>query len=292
MNRVTPWHQTNWDWRAAGNFLCGGAGTGLYLVTAWAPEFGGPLRLVGLVGLALVGIGLGCVWLEIGRPLRALNVYLHYRTSWMSREAWFALPYFGFGLLGLWFDAPALIVLAALSGLAFLYCQAKMLPASKGIPAWRQPELVPFMLVTGLAEGTGLALILASALAGPVTWHIWGLVVLLVIRAALWRRYRQATRTAGVPVKARAVLDGMDRPLLWGGHALPLFLAAAALAAGDIAAWAAWAAALAGLATLAGGWYAKFTLITRTAYNQGFALAKLPVRGSGVPGPAAKPGWQ
>jgi len=27
--RITPWHQNNWDWRAAGNFIGGGSGTGL-----------------------------------------------------------------------------------------------------------------------------------------------------------------------------------------------------------------------------------------------------------------------
>ena len=26
---VEPWHQKHWDWKAAGNFLCGGAGAGL-----------------------------------------------------------------------------------------------------------------------------------------------------------------------------------------------------------------------------------------------------------------------
>ena len=29
-----PWQQTNWDWRAAGNFICGGAGSGLIAATA------------------------------------------------------------------------------------------------------------------------------------------------------------------------------------------------------------------------------------------------------------------
>ena len=37
--------------------------------------------------------------------------------------------------------------------------------------------------------------------------------------------------------------------------------------------------ALSGLGALFGGALFKFTLITRAAYNQGFALARLPVRG-------------
>ena len=43
--------------------------------------------------------------------------------------------------------------LAAALALAFIYCQARMLQAAKGIPAWREPLLVPLMVVTGLAEG-------------------------------------------------------------------------------------------------------------------------------------------
>ena len=44
-----------------------------------------------LAGLALVGFGLFCVSLELGRPLRALNVFRNPRTSWMAREAWTSL---------------------------------------------------------------------------------------------------------------------------------------------------------------------------------------------------------
>ena len=49
--------------------------------------------------------------------------------------------------------------------------------------------------------------------------------------------------------------------------------------------------ALAGFSVLATGWAIKFILITRAAYNQGFALPHTPIRGTGVPGPAVKPGW-
>ncbi len=51
-----------------------------------------------LAGLALVGLGLFCVSLELGRPLRALNVIRNPRTSWMAREAWVAGALFPAGL--------------------------------------------------------------------------------------------------------------------------------------------------------------------------------------------------
>jgi phenylacetyl-CoA:acceptor oxidoreductase subunit 2 len=49
--------------------------------------------------------------------------------------------------------------------------------------------------------------------------------------------------------------------------------------------------AFAGLVVAAAGGALKFVLVTRAGYNQGFALAHTPVRGSGSAGPAIKPGW-
>ena len=49
--------------------------------------------------------------------------------------------------------------------------------------------------------------------------------------------------------------------------------------------------AVAGIMVFAAGWALKFIMITRAGYNQGFALNHTPVRGSGLPGGAVKPGW-
>jgi len=49
--------------------------------------------------------------------------------------------------------------------------------------------------------------------------------------------------------------------------------------------------ALAGAAIAATGAALKLILVTRAGYNQGFALAHTPIRGSGIAGPAVKPGW-
>ena len=118
-----PWQQTSWDWRAAGNYICGGAGTGLLIASAlfgtpapaslWSPDW-----LV-FAGLALVGLGLLCVWLEIGRPLRALNVFINPWTSWMSREAIISVVLFPAGLAAMLGFAGWLWVTAALA-LGFL----------------------------------------------------------------------------------------------------------------------------------------------------------------------------
>jgi len=69
-----PWQQAHWDWRAAGNFIFGGAGAGLLVATPYAGAQGLANTLLVLAGMGLIGLGLLCVWLEIGRPLRAMNV--------------------------------------------------------------------------------------------------------------------------------------------------------------------------------------------------------------------------
>lgn len=269
-----PWQQTSWDWRAAGNFICGGAGAGLIAFTALSGARGIELTALLLAGLALIGLGLTCVWLEIGRPLRAFNVFFNPRTSWMSREAFAATLLMPVGFVAaVWL--PALVWLAAALALVFLYCQSRMLQASKGIPAWREPLLVPLMVTTGLAEGGGLFWLGAAwhGAASALLLLLFGALVLL--RFALWRPWRRRIEARAAP-RARAAIDAAGRTLLVAGTVLPL--AAIVLAAFGMAATA--LAATAGvLAALAGSWF-KFTLLTRGGFNQGFALTQLPVRGA------------
>jgi phenylacetyl-CoA:acceptor oxidoreductase subunit 2 len=255
------WVQQHWDWRAAANFMLGGAGAGLLFALSFIPD---GARYPMMLALALVAAGLGAVWLEIGRKLRAVHVMFNPFTSWMTRESFVAVILFGAGISFLFLRQPWAQYAAALAGLAFLFCQAMILRASKGIPAWRMPEAVPLILCTGLAEGAG---VLLAFDARPAVLALLGLAV--IARALAWTRYRGALRQPG----ARASLEPAGTLLLWLGSAAPLALLLASLAVPQ-------AAALAGLAALAAGWRLKFVLVARASFNQGFALPKLPVRGA------------
>lgn len=272
-----PWQQAHWDWRAAGNFICGGAGAGLLVFTVLS-RLQGPIATVALLaGLGLIGLGLLCVWLEIGRPLRALNVFVNLRMSWMAREALVAAFLFpiGLGLVAGVKSCEAPLVVAAL---AFVYCQGRILRAAKGIPAWREPLTAPLMVITGLAEGAGLLLFVSAWQEGAGAGLAYVFAVLVLARWLLWRTWRNRV----APVAARralAQIDRVGRPLQWVGTAAPLLLAivvALVLAPG---AWGAALLAAAGLAGAVTGASFKFTLITRAAFNQGFALSRMPVRG-------------
>ncbi|MBC7917820.1 MAG: dimethyl sulfoxide reductase anchor subunit [Rhodoferax sp.] len=275
-----PWQQASWDWRAAGNFIGGGAGAGLLVASALfaAPDAASAwaARWILVVGLALVGLGLLCVWLEIGRPLRALHVFFNPRTSWMSREAFVALFLFPAGLLALQ-GLETWLWVTTLLALSFLYCQSRMLPAARGIPAWRPKLLTPLMFATGLCEGCGIFMLLGP-LHGKVTGTVMGMLVLLMLaRIVIWMFYRGAVNGSLAP-RARTALDQAGRWLLVLGTLAPAILlgASMSLLSGSLQAVL---AAVAGAGAAFAGAYVKYTLVTRASFNQGFALTKLPVRG-------------
>lgn len=267
-----PWLQRNWDIRAAMNFMCGGAGSGL-LITAAVFDWAGTLPATWLAGLALIGLGLASVWLEIGRKLRFMNVFNNRRTSWMTREAFVAVAVFGLGILAWLLVSPPLRSLAAFCALAFVYAQARILTAAKGIPAWREKRLVPLIVSTGLAEGLCLFLLIAGN-ATPFG-VVLAIFVVLPIRWAFWTRYQSRVHPT-LAKKAQTALQGVSRFGLWGGTALPMLLAALPFVWPPVTLPAFFAAGFLGAAS---GLAFKFVLVRRAAFNQGFALPHLPKRG-------------
>lgn len=266
-----PWAQRHWDGRAAGNFMGGGIGSGLIVATALA---GGPAGLHGL-GALLVAAGLTSVWFEIGRPWRALNVLLHPRRSWMSREALVA-PVLLAAAATAAFGLPGAAPAAALLALAFVGCQGNMLRAARGIPAWREPRIVPLIVATGLAEGAGLWLLVTSP-HGPAPWPLWSLFAgVLLVRLLVWNRWRAGVTSTP---RALATIDRAGRAFK-AATLLPLALVVIVVLAPLPHEAALLLQALAGGIAAAGGLWFKFTLVTRAAFNQGFALPHLPVRGA------------
>ena len=231
---AAPGQYTRWDWRAAANFVGGGTGAGMLLAaTVFAPSAASYRAQAGL-GLAIIAIGLLCIMAKLGRPARALNIFRHAKGSWMTREG-FAMPtLFGCGALSLWQPTiGAMAVIATLSALVFLYCQARILNDAKGIPAWSVTEIVPLIIVTGLAEGVGLAVVTTALVSGVSTA---GVVVLLVVAVVLrhvaWRRYRAGLVCADAPAAAITALDTHARRWLPAGDVLPLLLVAAGILLG------------------------------------------------------------
>jgi phenylacetyl-CoA:acceptor oxidoreductase subunit 1 len=286
---VEPSLQQHWDWKAASNFICGGAGIGLFTFATLASFWQSPLAALGWIAMALVATGLGLLLFKIGRPWRSLYVMLQPRRSWMTREAWIAAVFFPLGALALWFASPALMLAAAVLGLSFLFCQAMILQAAKGIPAWRIPAVVPLIMVTGIAEGSGLFLAAAALTRAPVAETVAVAAVILAgMRFWTWRFYLAALATEGAPTRMFAVFDAFKPWFFLIGLAVP----AALIALGFFTPGAMTIAfTVAGLGIAFAGSALKLILVTRASFNQGFALKHTPVRGAGITGPAVKPGW-
>lgn len=259
--------QRYWDIRAAGNFSFGGSGSGLVLAAALGFLVGAPSALAVAAGLALIGLGLFCVWLEIGRPWRAINVFFHPRTSWMTREAMLVPPLMAAGAAAVLLDIR-FVLLAAPFAAGFLYCQARMLHASRGIPAWCQKETVPLILATGLAEGAGLFLAIAGAPPAMIALALGAAVLREVTREL----HRRGLVKAKAPAGTLAWFSLREEKLLTGARYLTILLLALALAG--------WGTAVpGGLLAVATGWGLKVMLITRAAFTRGHVIQQTPTRG-------------
>lgn len=266
--------QNNWDWRAAGNFMFGGTGSSLLVMTVLASYPDNPPWGLGLAALAFVGAGLGMVWLEIGRPWRFINVYFHPQTSWMTREAFVALVVFALALVGVLLRVPAVLAVAGFMALVFLYCQARILHMSKGIPAWRNPAVIPLIIATGLTEGTGLLAVILTLIASVPTWAAYWLLVLLVARTWAWFNYRGrlARADSGASPATVKMLANINPAVVGAGNALPMVLILVAFTLPDLAAPF---TAIAGALALLGGWHMKFSIVVRASQVQGYGVGKL-----------------
>lgn len=264
--------QTNWDWRAAANFMFGGGGGALLLAAALSGGGTSVHLTATLLGMTLMGVGLIMVWLEIGRPWRAANVMLKPQNSWMTREAYVAGCAFLLAAGSVLFPRTWLPMAAGIAGTAFLYCQARILRAAKGIPAWREPAIVALIVVTGLAEGMAYLVLVQAAFLEPGRTFLILMAGLLILRLVSWTLYRARLLAADPPSPVVAELARLGARFVLLGHLLPLLLVIGSYLVPSFGMLGISASAL--LVVLS-GWYLKFVLVTRLARVQGFGLGKL-----------------
>ncbi len=284
-----PKLQTRWDWRAAGNFILGGTGTGLMAVAALLALLGINTSLYGVVAAAFVAGGLGLVWLEIGRPMRSLNVFKNAKTSWMTREGMLVLGVLPLGILAALTDSKMLLVIAAAPALLFLYAQARILRAAKGIPAWRAKPIVNTILTTGLSEGAGVLLIGSALFSAAIPQLLWIIAIVLIgLRILAWERYRGVLRKAA-PEGTLKALRAISVPFYLIGLIIPFATAMIAVLNSN---YQLPLAIVTGLCMTLSGWLCKYTIVIYAAYSQGYAITHSPARGGGTAGPGIQPGWR
>jgi phenylacetyl-CoA:acceptor oxidoreductase subunit 2 len=264
--------QTNWDWRAAANFMFGGGGGALLLAAAMAGMEASAHLSATLLGMALMGTGLTMVWLEIGRPWRAANVMFKPQNSWMTREAYVAGCAFLLAAGSLLFRLTWLPMAAGLAGIAFLYCQARILLAAKGVPAWREPSIVMLIVMTGLVEGIAYLLLVQVAFADPAGNFLMLLAGFLILRLLAWYIYRGRLLASDPPSQVKAVLPRLGSRFVLFGHFLPMLLIAGSYMDSPFSLIS---TSISTIIAVLSGWHLKFVLVTRLAHVQGFGLGKL-----------------
>jgi phenylacetyl-CoA:acceptor oxidoreductase subunit 2 len=108
------------------------------------------------------------------------------------------------------------------------------------------------------------------------------------LRRLAWKIYLDTLIGTGAPRKALDILQAFGVRFEKFGQLLPEMMILATLLFGD---GTGGLLAVAGLVASGTGWWLKFTIVARAAFNQGFALPVLPIRGQGKEMPGVKPGW-
>lgn len=150
-----------------------GSGYGLLILLALARPAGllpgiSPDELVftGLFGLVLVTLGLLSSTQHLANPKNAWRAFTRFRTSWLSREAVFAVAFYPLSLAWLWSEwaagntSSSTLLGVATAGLAVVVfvCTAMIYASLKTIRQWHTPLVPILFLLLALVVGSLLLL--------------------------------------------------------------------------------------------------------------------------------------
>jgi len=176
-----------------------GAGYGLLFLLAFV-NIGGLSEMIspdqvtamGIVGLVLVTAGLISSTFHLANPKNAWRSFTRFKTSWLSREAVFAVLFYPVSLIWLALQfftgnssATAIFaVIMAAMALVIMLCTAMIYASLKTIRQWHTPLTPVNYVLLGLLPG---ALILAVMFAsqGLDAGRLLGLSVIILVLAAL-----------------------------------------------------------------------------------------------------------
>lgn len=176
-----------------------GSGYGLLILLAFARPAGllpdiSPDQIVftGVFGLVLVTAGLLSSTLHLANPRNAWRSFTRFRTSWLSREAVFAVAFYPLALAWLiteWFSGNTLasnvlgFLSAALAVVVFI-CTAMIYASLKTIRQWNTRLVPALFLLLALVVGA-LLLMCAGALSGLELGRLATLAVILIVVTAI-----------------------------------------------------------------------------------------------------------
>ncbi len=223
-------HQ-NWGWMLAVDFFFAGLGGGMLVIGAVVELFGGGTRmslLGNLLGPVSMCIGCGFLILELGRPLRALRVFMNPKAiltigAWMMSVA--IVSGFIYAAMGIPLDlifwrewtslGKCLAVINLVTGLVVATYPGVLLGRLKGRPFWAGPGIIALFLLSSLVTASALHFLGGLLTPAPAV-TIWralpGLIAaLLLFQLLLWNCYlwiKRKEATAAEATSAQRWISG------------------------------------------------------------------------------------
>lgn len=163
--------------------VASGAGFGLVMLTIALSLLGGVPGMQGsgtlaaiIIGVVLATLGLLSSSLHLANPRNAWRAFFRFRTSWLSREAVFAVLFYPFVMLyalGLWLSGGGMAwwsaiagILAMLLALATVFTTGMIYASLRTIPQWNSPLVPANYLLLALASGAVLLTAVIVAFGG------------------------------------------------------------------------------------------------------------------------------
>lgn len=197
------------------------SGAGLGTLALFALFFGedAPRREI-VAGMTLVTVGLLASVAHLANPKNAWRSFARFRTSWLSREAVFAVLLYP--AAGAWFlRVPGAALVMVMLCWIILFCTAMIYASLKPIPQWHSP-LVPLnYFLLGHLSGA----LIAFALTGELLFKVLVFLMLLAAGAAKVAYYRVMESRTGCGLQSALAMPTAARiKLLDAGHSHGTFL--------------------------------------------------------------------
>ncbi len=194
------------------------------------------LLIIGVIGLALVTLGLLSSTLHLTNPKNAWRAFNRFRTSWLSREGVFAIVFYPLALAYggcLWMAEGQQSTLSMVAGLLTIgiglitvICTGMIYASLKPIRQWHNPLTTPIYVLFSLLSGALLLLALGLGLNGELSniLLVAFTILLLVVGVAKLLYFSIIGKPDGATINSATGFSQAQVRLLDAGHNADTFL--------------------------------------------------------------------
>ncbi len=193
MKSIKPTRQNVWRIPAVLNFTLGSTGAGIYIIGSMVELATSQESLFVLVYKLLSAVilitGLLFVALESGNPIKSRFLMYNVKKSWMSREVMGVYLFLLVVSIDLFYANTAIRVSGIILAIFVIVSHGMILYKAKGIPAWNVKSIVPLFVVSGLASGSAVLIILSAFLEVSSYYYLVTALFSLIASLLFWFIY-------------------------------------------------------------------------------------------------------